>query len=64
MHVARADRPNQKRISVLPQREDDQDRATGFGSPDGFETRFGTRMSRIGNDGERLPKQRLDGRER
>ena len=60
MHVARADRPNERLAATAPLREHDQDVPTLVGYADRLEALLGSGMPGIGNDRDRAPERGLD----
>ena len=62
MHIAGADRPDERLVAFAAEREDDEHAVPLFRSPYGSKTAFALRMGRIWNNGQRAREKIFDGR--
>jgi hypothetical protein len=60
VHVTRADRPDQKSLGTLSQREYEEDRSSCSRAPDCSKSLFARRVRNIGRDAKFVFKQRFD----
>jgi len=60
VHIAGADRPDERLVAVAAEREDDEHSALLFRSPDGPKTAFAPGMGRIRENGQRASEKIFD----
>lgn len=61
MHIAGADRPDERFVALAAEREDDEHAAPPFRSPYGSKTAFALRMGRIWENAQGASEKIFDG---